>query len=166
MLHVSRRALCCLQCWVLGGELSCPRGAGAESRGWGLAGFHLALQRGSFLMFSVLKMPEAVWKWKLLILMEMKGDSPSQCESRLQNPFLLLFLHIPVEKKSEKLPSWFGTGHFWSRERALAIAAVLPLFQMILTVSHAGLWAFRFLLICPGLPLECCLASELFLKSK
>lgn len=113
--------------------------------------------------FGILQTREVVWK--LFILIEAKGDSSSLCETQLQKRFPLVPPCIPVEKKSWKLRNLFEISHVKKTEHT-DYCSLLHLFEMMLLVSAAALWALIFLFIFPGLNLECCLASELFFKAK
>lgn len=156
MLHVNKRILCSV-CNVVSPEVNWTacllQGLKEEF------GFYL----GFFWIFRILKTHEVVWK--LFLLIEAKGESSSLCETQLQKPFPLISPYIPVEKKSWQLHNLFEISHVKKTEHT-DCCSLLLLFEMMLLVSAAALWALIFLFIFPGLNLECCLASELFFKAK
>lgn len=163
MLQSNRSVLCCMLTkgfYVLSVMLYPQRWIELHVLLQGLKeefGFYL----GFIWIFSILKTHKVVWK--LFILIEAKGDSSSLCETQLQKPFPLIFPYIPVEKK--KPCNLFEISHVKKTEHT-DYCSLLHLFEMMLLVSAAALWALIFLFIFPGLNLECCLASELFFKAK
>lgn len=153
----------CLQCCLLRDELNCTCCTGTKRRVWVLHGLHLASQLNSFLNFynfenawSSLKVEVTYFntdkRWLLITMWDTVTTTFSSNFS----------LYSGSKRRVRKYIICLKQATLGNKE----YTALLHSFEMMLSVSAAVLWTLIFLLISPGLNLECHLASELFFKTK